>query len=556
VKGLTLAVERLEEQMAARTRVPMLAVILAPRSAPPWADLLPDGRCVRLIGGDSAPRRSILRQLRKGTAELAGAIALSFRSGASDFIVQAVSVGPVHEVACFGARGDGKSYAGAAACMLYADLHRAAGFPLPVHVATVAGTHAEHRAKLVRTLEAPAWRGLWHLRDDKHEAVCAIGGQEHVVLHLLGVEDQSGLDRLRGEFHGVWFEEPAPAALMEVSSGLSEDAWGLALTSLGDRLPSYRHPAFMTLNYPDEDHWTWQRFVVRRHPGTAFVRILPGERASVEDRARWAQNLDGRPDLRRRLLDGEPGVVQLGPAVAVGYRSEVHRATARLRPVEGIPLVLGHDGGLTPVTIIVQHVAGELRVLAALASERAGTRQHLEHLVRPWLALHAPGVLRAGGALLRHRYDPSMQTGEQADIDTDPVRVLRELLGGPMLPGPTTWPGRRDPMLAVFNRLNPQTGRAVLQLDPVEAALLDRALAGRWYYPIVHGGVVSRDLPKKPNHPWEDLGDAFCYALAGVGLSRASDDETRSRQQRAHSVLGPSLSWRQPDPPSRPVPRW
>src|SRR5262249_23530299 len=148
---------------------------------------------------------------------------------------------------------------------------------------------------------------LWSTRDDRHKLVLTVDGHELAVVELLGVEDQGALDRLRVECHALWLEEPAPAAVMESSAGVSEDAWRLARTS--QRLASYKRPAIISSNYPDEDHWLWQRFVVRKHPGTTYVRITPGERASEEDRKQWAEALEGRPDLMRRLLAGEPGVI-------------------------------------------------------------------------------------------------------------------------------------------------------------------------------------------------------------------------------------------------------
>ena len=92
-------------------------------------------------------------------------------------------------------------------------------------------------------------------------------------MQLMGVEDQNAIDKLRQETVGVWFQECAP--VLEESSGISDTAWGIACNS--QRVPSYTHPAIMDLNYPDEDHWTWQRFVRKREPGTMYFRIPPRE---------------------------------------------------------------------------------------------------------------------------------------------------------------------------------------------------------------------------------------------------------------------------------------
>ena len=85
----------------------------------------------------------------------------------------------------------------------------------------------------------------------------------------------------------------------------------------------------------------------------------------------------------------------------------------------GVQLVLGHDGGHTPVTIIGARDQDSVETYAALASAHAGTRQHVTNLVLPWLREFAPWTLRAPSMMFRHYYDPSMATGEQVDIDQD-----------------------------------------------------------------------------------------------------------------------------------------
>src|SRR3990167_5924700 len=266
------------------------------------------------------------------------------------------------------------------------------------------------------------------------------------------------MDRLRAESHGLWFEEPAPASMLVQSSGLSSSAWGLGMTSL--RLPSHCHPAIMTLNYPDEDHWTWQRFVVRQHPGSAYFRTPPGERATPEQRAEWATALADRPDMLRRLLQGQPGTILLGAQVAVGFNADTHVAYGtRLHPDAAAgPLWIGQDADHTCASVIGQRQRGRLVILAALVSERAGIREHLDGTLLPWLAQHAPWALGRGRdhEAIRVHYDPALDTDEQTSIEANALRVMRAMLPGVYRPGPVSWPGRRDPMLSVLNRLAPR----------------------------------------------------------------------------------------------------
>jgi hypothetical protein len=400
----------------------------------------------------------------------------------------------------------------------HATKHHEVGGDLPTKWLGAADTFQSHKSKTHDSLLAPGWQGAWRLRDDGHLAVFRVAGVDLVHLRLFGVEDQSGMDRLRAECHGLWFEEPAPSSVLVQSSGLSESAWGLGLTS--QRLPSYAHPAIMTLNYPDEDHWTWQRFVVQRHPGTAYVRIPPGERASAEQRAEWERALANRPDMRRRLLEGQPGALQLGEVVAVGFNADDHVLYGPAPTVSrDAPLYLGTDGGEshTWVTVVGQRVFQDgrhrVRIHASLISSPSGCRQHMNDTVIPWLEAHAPWTLRRDEQRPICWYDPACDTEDPGDANSNPLRTMRATLPGAYLPGPVSWAGRRDPLLALLRSRSP--GLEIVAQGDGNAGLI-RALNGGWHYPTNLAGQVTRDKPKKPNHPHEDFGDGLCYVVAGM----------------------------------------
>jgi hypothetical protein len=522
-------VDKLAEQVAAMTRVRLLAIILDLPECPTWAEPLDGTRCVRLIGGQKADRRRAVAALRKGQTP-DGLVLLEYRPGASRFIAEAVS-GPGSEVAGWGARGDRKTSAALAAVILLADLHRNAGGTLPMRWMVPTGSHVEHELKLCRSVIALHWGGMWSLREDKHLAVLTIDGVELAHLDLFGTSDPGALDRMRMEAHALWVEEAAPAAL-EGGGGVTEDAYSMSLPSC--RLPTPRRVALLTSNMPDEDFWAWQRFEVQRHPGTVSVRIPAGESASAEDRARWAVALQHRPDLLARLLNGEPGSVVQGPQVAKGYNALTHVAPAPLT-VARADLWFGWDSAPnahTHATIIGQRVGAEVRIYAGLVSEETGLKQHVEVAVLPWLARRAPWALARGGEALLHRYDPAMDTEEGGDIDMNPVARLRRALGGSFRAGAVAWPARSGPMLALLNQGNGR-GAMALQIDPGEdTALLRKALSSRWHYAVTRGGTVIRDLPAKPTHPWEDLGDAFCYFAGGLAPSREGDVPLRQTHAR------------------------
>lgn len=450
---------------------------------------------------------------------------LHFRPAVSRFI-SLVATGMSREVLALGTRGDGKTWGALGAMIAHAQAHHAAGFPLPTKWMGAASTFQSHKDKTHESLLAPGWEGAWRLRDDGHRAVFTVDDVELVHLRLFGVDDEHGMERLRAECHGVWFEEAAPAEL--ISRGLSEAQWGMALSSM--RLRSSSNVGMITENYPDDEHWTWRRFVVDRHPGTAYIRIPPGERATAEQRAQWAEGIVD-PVMRRRLLEGKPGTIMPGRPVALGFNEDVHVSRTPLVPKMGATLYIGQDGGLMPASVIAQRVRARIEILASLSSQHAGIRQHFRYVVLPWLGEHAPWALRAGPDGVQVCYDPSLNTDSQGDSDVNPLRVMRELLPARYRAGvnvPWTW--RRDPLLSALNAMD--EGHPLVVLDPEHCRPLIKAWNGLWHYTVTNTGDVRKEEPKKPNPPWADLGDASAYLIAHMAPGREPDRRPRQTHAR------------------------
>lgn len=441
--------------------------------------------------------------------------------------------GSGREAALIGPRGEGKTQAAAWAAVLHAAEHHARGFELPTRWLGATTTHESHKLKTIPSLLEPHWLGRWKITDDRHLASYVIEGVTLTQVHLFGVQDENGMDRLRAACHGAWFEEAAPTTENQ-GRGLTLRQWETAQTSM--RLPSHAHVGMVTSNpgTGEDDDWVWQRFHEHPEPGALLFEIPPEERASAEDRARWMAAISD-PLLRKRLIEGRPAALMPGRPVAHGYTEALHLSRTRLLPIPDGALWMGQDGGLMPATVIGQRARGRVEVVAALSSEHAGIRQHWRHVVMPWLAVHAPWALGEHGDVTV-LYDPALDTDAQGDSDVNALRVMRELLPRARLrPGVNVpWSARRDPLLTIL--ASQDDGHGLLVLDREHARMLGKALEGRWHYAITNAGDVRREEPDKPNPPWADLGDACCYLLQGLApIAKARSHGPRRSAKSAFS---------------------
>lgn len=455
-------------------------------------------------------------------------IQIKFGPVISEFIYSVMN-GLAREFGVFGPRGEAKTIGAFGAMIHHSVEHEKHGYKLPVPWMGVTDFHRSHKEKTKPSLEKDFWQGAWRLHDDDRVAIYR-DDKERVKLSLFGIEDQGAVDRVRKETCGYWVEEPAPAT---TGPGVDETTWNTGITS--QRIQTHAKIAMFSTNYPDEDHWCWTR--MNPHPSKKwgfnpadetrmYFRVPKGDNEYVSDadRREWAHALRDRPDLVARLIEGKPGSVQLGKSVAVyyidgkpaGFNESKHVSTDRVRPIKNQPIYIGLDFGHTPAAIIGQFYRGQILVLAALPCEFGGIRQHLESSVIPWLRENAPWAVN-DMHMIPGAYDPAGNTEEQADTDQSPIAVINEMLPGFWEEGPISWEGRKGPLFTAFNRAI--GGEAALRIDPVDALPLIKALNGRWYYKTDRNGKVIADKPYKDNHPWSDLGDAFCYMLGRMGPS-------------------------------------
>src|SRR5262244_2782137 len=89
----------------------------------------------------------------------------------------ATSSGLAREIACYGARGDGKTIGALMAMVAHAQQHHDTKHKLPVPWMCVTDTFQSHKLKTLRSMEDPLWQGLWQIREQGHIAEFILDGQ-------------------------------------------------------------------------------------------------------------------------------------------------------------------------------------------------------------------------------------------------------------------------------------------------------------------------------------------------------------------------------------------
>lgn len=320
---------------------------------------------------------------------------------------------------------------------------------------------------------------------------------------FIGMDDPSRASSFQSwELGGIAMDEPAPAA---GSFGIDEMVFDLGMTSL--RQPGMNWYAMkLAQNNPDEQHWTYRKFV---DPGQKdYAAWQPAEPENLKNLpedyyADMRRDLAHRPDLVRRFVDGDYGFQQEGTSVTPQWNEDIH-LTMGLRPIPNRETICCWDFGLNPTCIITQiSPMGHWLILESIVGDGIGVAELIADVVKPLL------VARYPHQKLRHIGDPAGSNREQSSSRRNAVQTLRTELGGSWTPGPVRFFERRD---AIQYALSKTIGGAgLIQVDRERAREVWYALRGGWHYNVARTGITSSE-PKKDIH--SHPGDALAYGAS------------------------------------------
>ncbi len=419
------------------------------------------------------------------------------------------------EVILFGPRGEGKTEAGFRRATLHAAEQPDETRPVPW--AVIRDTWENLKRTTLKSLLFPhpgsfceKIRPLLQIKDGG-KTVTLPGFWE---MNFFGIDSLGDLSRLQSlQLGGLWLEEPAPAAAEDIGGGLEERVVTVGITSL--RHPCSWRTVQITSNYPDESHWSWQRYAIKKL-GKLF-QVPRGENPHLPAnyRSDMERALATDKGLLQRLVLGMPGFVSQGETVTPEYNPLLHRPGAVLEPY---PNVVGYrlwDGWHYPTCIVCQLTPrGQLHIYEAIAGPGMGVKQLIKEFVAPAMEERyrsVPEWVDIG--------DPSMATSDQSDYEQSAAFTVETLLHTQFIPGPASWTIRKEAVKNGLLKMLPKGQPFILMSTSPFTQDLHQSLRGGWHYRLSPSGQVVGKIPVKDRY--SHYGDALSHGLPE--LLRLSD---------------------------------
>jgi hypothetical protein len=213
-------------------------------------------------------------------------------------------------------------------------------------------------------------------------------------------------------------------------------------------------------------------------------------------------------------LAGNYGKVVDGKPVYYDYVESVHAQGREINPVEGLPIIIGLDYGLTPAAALIQcDLRGKVRVVGELCSDGMGIQRFLSDALKPYLATNFSGFeFKCTGDPAGKNREGNEKTCEEYVIDA----------GFEYEPAKTNAPIARIEAVSYF--LNRRDG---FEMD-LSCQMIRKGFAGGYHYKRVQVLGDERFKEEPDKNMYSHIHDALQYAclfVGGVQAVRAREDE-------------------------------
>jgi len=294
-------------------------------------------------------------------------------------------------------------------------------------------------------------------------------------------------------------------------------------------------------NPPDEDHWIFRDFEVNKTPSYNVFHqpsglIEDGNGNFIRDgEGNYLQNADADnakhlssdyyPKLAEKQSEGfikvycggKYGLVESGKRVYPEFNYDIH-SVQTIEAIQGDPLYLGFDFGLTPACVVVQLTPrGQVRVLKEYVAEDIGIKTFAENIVIPRLAIDFPYCKVSDWA----EGDPA---GAKGDEIMEELSCIGELntLGIPTRAATTNDPDVRINSVRYFLNLMVD-GRPAFLISREGCPVLVKGFMSGYHFKRMSIGGDERHHEKPNKNKYSHPHDALQYRLMPFASERLAD---------------------------------
>jgi hypothetical protein len=347
-------------------------------------------------------------------------------------------------------------------------------------------------------------------------------GLEIEVL-FIAIDRPEDVNKLRSlELTGAWINE---------ASEMDKSVLDMCTQRVG-RFPSKRvgGPSWtgviMDTNPPDDDSWWYKLAEEDRPKGYKFFRQPGGLMQDLDEKSETfmeyipnpkAENIQNHSlgyqyylnqvagktdDWIKVFLLGDYGTTMDGKPVYPEWSDKEHFSETPLTPVDGMPVILSFDFGLTPACVFLQmSPKGQLLILDELVSEDMGIRQFYSEVVRPFI------IQKYSRCRLEAVGDPAGNIRAQTDEKT----CMQELLSLGLIcePAPTNeFLARRESVAFFLQRMSSSGPGFVLGPD---CKMLRKGFNGGYRYERIRSSGTTKFKDRPVKDKFSHVHDALQY---------------------------------------------